>query len=164
MNETPATSQWDTVAVLPEEALTGSTPHTPAVVEVPDSGWGALVAWVAGPRLLRRCPDQIERHEVPLSHVAGGDVARVTRQRNSVDQNDIDDGIDDYLTDAGVPPRPRGYRWFLQLPTGIDETQFWSQLNARLDQHPSLPTYPADLMPALRTVIEQMYTDQPTSP
>jgi hypothetical protein len=32
----------------------------------------------------------------------------------------IEDDIDAYLRDAGLPPRPRGNRWFLRLPESLD--------------------------------------------
>jgi hypothetical protein len=44
------------------------------------------------------------------------------------DLDSIDDDIDSYLADAGLPPRPRGYDWFIRRPpnTEAGEDAFWS--------------------------------------
>ena len=43
------------------------------------------------------------------------------------DLDSIDDDIDSYLADAGLPPRPRGYDWFIRRPPNRDpgEDAFW---------------------------------------
>jgi hypothetical protein len=51
---------------------------------------------------------------VRVERVSANGVTTVeTVARTTADQELIDDAIDAYLTDAGLPPRPRGYAWIL---------------------------------------------------
>lgn len=94
----------------------------------PENGWGALVVWAAGPgnfvrvrrathdrygSAFRRLPDGSERSEPFL--LTGADLASIA------------DDIDSYLDDAGLPPRPRGFDWFIRPPSAIklEDDAFW---------------------------------------
>lgn len=39
----------------------------------------------------------------------------------------IDDDIDVYLAEAGIPPRPRGFDWYIRRPFNydLDDDAFW---------------------------------------
>lgn len=40
---------------------------------------------------------------------------------STADQDDIDDDVDWFLEEAGLPKRPRGYHWFQQGPPDLWE-------------------------------------------
>lgn len=42
---------------------------------------------------------------------------------------EIDDTIDQYIREAAIPPRTRGFDWFLQLPQGMTLDDVDAQLN-----------------------------------
>ncbi|MGP3979361.1 DUF5956 family protein [Streptomyces sp. 8N114] len=87
-------------------------------IELTENGWGALLAWCAGPAHVVRCPDHTEKPPVVTTVTGpGGTVTRSESPRTAADQAEIDDEIDGYLADADVPPQPRGWRWFLALPS-----------------------------------------------
>lgn len=53
-----------------------------------------------------------------------------TEPISDADVRGVEDDIDSYLADAGLPPRPRGFRWFLRLPASVEgEKEFWRRLN-----------------------------------
>jgi hypothetical protein len=61
---------------------------------------------------------------------AGGATSSLTETITGEEVQDIENGIDSYLLDSGLPARPHGYRWFLRLPAVVnDEQEFWSLLN-----------------------------------
>ncbi|BCW11500.1 hypothetical protein NtRootA4_25640 [Arthrobacter sp. NtRootA4] len=62
-----------------------------------ETGWHSMLIWAAGPARVVRIPKaQQARYQV-----------------------EIDDTIDEYIREAAIPPRPRGFDWFLQLPQGM---------------------------------------------
>lgn len=69
---------------------------------LPDNGYQLLLAWSAGPRRVVRTP-------APMHP----------------DQDIIDTFVNSYLVDAGVPPRPRGFVWYLDLPIGVAPPDVW---------------------------------------
>lgn len=94
--------------------------------EFPESGWGALLCWIAGPENVERIPRPhgdggVTRVEV----VTGGASARSERATTADERDLIDNSIDEYLADAGVPPRPRGYRWYAR--PGAPDPATWSR-------------------------------------
>ncbi|SDG43047.1 hypothetical protein SAMN05216553_10832 [Lentzea fradiae] len=74
---------------------------------LPDNGYQLLLAWVAGPRRVVRTP-------VPLDP----------------DQPIVDAFVNSYLVEAGVPPRPRGFAWYLDLPADTAPAGVWSAVGA----------------------------------
>ncbi|WP_428966037.1 DUF5956 family protein [Micromonospora fluostatini] len=76
-------ARWDDVALSPN-APTGE------YLELPESGWGALVGWTAGPARLVRCPDRPDRHTtvITTSSPAGDD--HQARPRTAAEQGDLD--------------------------------------------------------------------------
>ncbi|HEX7305312.1 DUF5956 family protein [Lentzea sp.] len=69
---------------------------------LPDNGYPLLLAWAAGPRRVVRTP-------VPIHP----------------DQEIVDAFVNSYLVEAGVPPRPRGFAWYLDLPDGVEPSDVW---------------------------------------
>ena len=74
---------------------------------LPDNGYQLLLAWVAGPRRVVRTP-------VPMHP----------------DQDIIDTFVNSYLVEAGAPPRPRGFAWYLDLPVGVAPADVWDAVDA----------------------------------
>ncbi|GAB2815687.1 DUF5956 family protein [Lentzea nigeriaca] len=72
------------------------------LLALPDNGYQLLLAWVAGPRRVVRTPAPIHP-----------------------DQDVIDTFVNSYLVEAGVPPRPRGFAWYLDLPVGTTPSDVW---------------------------------------
>lgn len=77
------------------------------LLALPDNGYQLLLAWVAGPRRVVRTP-------APMHP----------------DQDIVDTFVNSYLVEAGVPPRPRGFAWYLDLPVGVAPPDVWSAVDA----------------------------------
>ena len=100
-------------------------------IELTENGWGAVASWFAGPENVMREP---MGHRTDLVRVtcekADGTATSWTETITDAEIEEIEDDIDEYLSDSGLPSRPRGYRWFLRLPAGVmDDQDFWSRLN-----------------------------------
>ncbi|MFI6099565.1 DUF5956 family protein [Lentzea sp. NPDC051213] len=76
------------------------------LLALPDNGYQLLVAWAAGPRRVVRTPAPVHP-----------------------DQDIIDTFVNSYLVDAGVPPRPRGFAWYLDLPPGVSPSDVWAAVD-----------------------------------
>lgn len=72
------------------------------LLALPDNGYHLLLAWAAGPRHVVRTP-------APMHP----------------DQDIIDTFVNSYLVDAGAPPRPRGFAWYVDLPDATTPTEVW---------------------------------------
>jgi len=101
---------WDDIAVVAEPPADGT--------EAPDSGLGALVTWLVGPDHVIRVPASAV--EVPVTRYSversGRPSENFRRPRTAAEQDELDEEFDEYLAEAGVRPRPRGYRWFALGP------------------------------------------------
>lgn len=75
---------------------------------LPDNGYQLLLAWVAGPRRVVRTP-------APMHP----------------DQDVVDTFVNSYLVEAGAPPRPRGFAWYLDLPAGVAPADVWGAVGER---------------------------------
>ncbi|WP_434739377.1 DUF5956 family protein [Micromonospora sp. SH-82] len=152
--ETSANS-WDDVELSPEAPIEPAGEY----LELPESGWGALIGWTAGLARLVRCPDRPDRHitVVTTSGPAGDD--HQARPRAAAEQTEIDADINAYLQDAGIPARLSGYRWFLRLPAGHGEDRFWSDVHESLNREHATTTHPADIARHVRKILHEIYGD-----
>ena len=87
-------------------------------VVLPENGWGAVIAYAAGPGHARP-------HDVPLSErrvtVTVHDTGRVFDEPfRPADLADIAEMISDYLVTVGLPVSPRTW-WEVDLPPGMSE-------------------------------------------
>lgn len=100
-------------------------------IELSENGRGAIAAWFAGPKNVVREPMGVRTDPIKVTcESAGGATSSWTETITEADVHDIEDGIDEYLLDAGLPARPHGYRWFMRLPAVVnDEQEFWGRLN-----------------------------------
>jgi hypothetical protein len=78
------------------------------LLALPDNGYQLLLAWVAGPRRVVRTP-------APMHP----------------DQDFVDTFVNSYLVEAGAPPRPRGFAWYLDLPSGVAPADVWGAVGER---------------------------------
>ncbi|MCG8924603.1 DUF5956 family protein [Lentzea sp. CC55] len=105
-------SGWNLFLVVdaePVEVSRGAAPDARVVLlgqrrmlALPDNGYQLLLAWAAGPRRVVRTP-------VPVHP----------------DQDLVDTFVNSYLVDAGAPPRPRGFAWYLDLPDPLEPADVW---------------------------------------
>lgn len=96
-----------------------------------ENGWGALAVWASGPGNFVRVPiADRERHGTVVHSRADGSERRELFVLTKADLASIDDDIDTYLAAAELPPRPRGYDWFIRRPSRIPagEDEFWGAL------------------------------------
>ncbi len=128
----------------------------PDWLEVDETGWAALKLWCAGPDNRARAPRDDRDRTVKVICETGGTRTVTFEPFTSEDLAVIEDGIDSYLADAGLPPQPHGYRWYLRVPAG------WTgDLLAHIDSllNPTLsgaPT-PADWLHKLRPIMDDLY-------
>ena len=107
----------------------------PELAEAPDgwilateNGWGALAVWAAGPGNFVRVPiADHERHGTVVYRWVDGSERSEPFLLTKADLQSIDDDIDTYLAAAELPPRPRGYNWFIRRPSRfpVGEDEFW---------------------------------------
>lgn len=96
-----------------------------------ENGWGALAVWAAGDgNFVRVRTAARQRHGIVVQSRSDGSEQHERFALTSADLKSIDDDIDSYLADAGLPPRPRGYDWFIRRPTRmpVGEDDFWGVL------------------------------------
>jgi hypothetical protein len=143
-------SMWDD---FPEGA------HPEGWIELSENGWGAMAAWYAGPDNVRREPMGVRTGLVRVTcEKSDGTVSSWEEPITEDDVRGIEDDIDAYLKDAGLPQRPRGYRWFLRLPDGIrGEDDFWDRLNRADMALPRAARHPRDTVPVLGQVVQALY-------
>lgn len=108
-------------------------------MELEDSTWDALVAALAGEENV------------------------VRRRRNGSrtdldDQEIIDDTIDAYLAAADIPPRPRGYDWFLRPPPGVPTLRdLHTNLNEHIGRRNPQASLPHELRELIRASLLELY-------
>lgn len=100
-----------------------------------ETGWHSLLIMAAGP----------------------SNVVRVPKTEAAKYQDDIDDSIDEYLADAPLPPRPRGFDWYLKLPEGLSLRDINSALNEAARDRASLAPRPDELLRLFHEVVGRMY-------
>lgn len=87
--------------------------------ELEENGWGTLLAWAARPENTGRFPATDEGRTVRVECERGGVIAGPWLEAFTPEDRDgIEQDINFFITDAGVPARPRGFTWFLRVPSG----------------------------------------------
>lgn len=128
--------------------------------ELDETGWDALIAWSAGPHNLGRLLNSDADRTVSVTCARGGVIEQFEEAFTEDDRRTVDDSIDEYLADAGIPPRPRGYRWFIRVPSAYSSAEAFHD-----DMHKAINTakapesaHPANWRPIIETVVRQFYT------
>ncbi|BCW66536.1 hypothetical protein NicSoilB4_12990 [Arthrobacter sp. NicSoilB4] len=126
-----------------------------------ENGWGALAVWAAGAgNFVRVLIADRERHGIVVDRRADGSERRELFVLTKADLTSIDDDIDTYLADAGLPPRPRGYDWFIRRPAHIPvgEDAFWGALwAAAIAELPGETVHPLTVKGPVREAMARMY-------
>jgi hypothetical protein len=140
-----------------EELAAGSPPDS---VRSNGNGFRVLIAWLAAevdPQLVAVQPVQDEPWLVTDECVdRDGNVSRTQRLVTSDEIEEIAEGIDDYLRDAGVPSVPPGLGVYLALPDGVDSLDHLSGLLLG-DVDDRETTTPAQMAAALRPALQARY-------
>lgn len=161
--------KWDHVRELPVDIRVTAAPGAGAPTatitvdgevyhQVPDTGFTMLIAWYNGPAHLVRLLD-LAHHTVTVTTIRHDGATEHVEPRGLADQDTIDEDIEDYLADAGVPAPPRGYRWYQRLPHShatLDD--FHAEINTRLrelDPH-GTATRPHDIAPLLARIVADL--------
>jgi hypothetical protein len=119
------TQTWDDFPLRREDATVEADLPRERVVriagirymELPDNGYQLLLAWTAGPTHACRRIDTTEHTATATLRGHGSQTPYVTAEpRTEEDWRVVDDMVNSYLREAGVPPRPRGFVWYLELP------------------------------------------------
>ena len=134
-------TRWEDFPVTTQAAS-----HSP----LPESGWGALVAWIAGPERTLRVTDTSRSIRTVRVRTDTAEGKATKQEPITLDElAELDDDVDDYLRVAGIPPRPRGSQWF----TSVDQDQLDRELDRRVD--PGTPVDPRVMAELVREALAQ---------
>lgn len=127
-----------------------------------ENGWGALAVWAAGDGNFIRVPVADRARQGDVVHRRPDGIERTeVFTLTEADLASIDDDIDAYLADAGLPPRPRGYDWFIRRPARIaaGKDTFWGVLwSAATAELPGDAVRPSTLKKPVRAALAHLYS------
>lgn len=106
-------------------------------LELPDNGYELLFAWLAGPRRAYRRAVTVEA-------------------RTDDDWETIDRFVNSFLREAGAPPRPRGFTWYLELPLQRTPDDVWHTVAAASADSPQ--ENPSEVRDAMAAAIADLYS------
>jgi hypothetical protein len=142
---------WDSIAVAePSDRW----------AELDETGWDALIGWAAGPRNLCRFPNSDVGRTVLVTCTRGGMTEQFEGPFTEDDRQAVDDSVNEYLADAGLPARPPGYRWFIRVPEAYDSAHaFHHDIHKAINQAPApTPAHPANWRPLIERVVAGVYS------
>lgn len=124
--------------------------------ELDESGWGALIAWLAGPaRVVRASGEPLSERSVIITTTSGNQSWTHVGSFSKEDAVTVAGFIDGYLEEAdAIEPRPFGDRWFLEIPEGHTPQSLRSLFDtvvAHTDPHPAATVVP------LRAALSQIF-------
>lgn len=127
----------------------------PDAIALPESGWGALIAGVAGPRWARRAP-WTAPPPVITTMVTATTTVPSEAPRSAEEQRGIDDDIADYLLAADVPPPPPRVTWALRCPATLPSERFWEELYTRMDERCPNARLPIEVRVCLEEALPEL--------
>jgi len=133
---------WSAVPIVAQPPTETGTGDGRRFFEVPESGWHTLFAWAVGPEHMVRSLDLRPPEPVRVVCESGGKRTIRIEERTRGDRASVDGMIHDALTNARVPSQPCGFRWFIELPDGVDDADRFFGLfgpalqNLPRDRHP----------------------------
>lgn len=127
-------------------------------LRVGDTGWYMTVCWCAGPGHVVRVWDELQWHTVRTRVWRGDAVGSGQAWRTEADQDLIDDGVNGFLAEAGLPPRPRGYVWFLAAPQTGAWTSLWRVIADNERAIPSRAPTAGEAAAAIDSAVRRLYT------
>jgi Family of unknown function (DUF5956) len=126
--------------------------------ELEENGWGALIGWAAGTANLRRRPSSDEGRSVTVTVERGGAAIASVEPFTTDDRIIVDDSIDEYLQEAGVPARPRGWVWLIRVPENYPSGQaFLDRINTELNSSQPAPVRPSGWLAVMQEVVGRLY-------
>ncbi len=159
MGAAPADESWEAVGWLDLPGDIGKRSDAITVDgvrygELSANGFGGLIAWAAGLHRVRRIADELS-HQTRVEIIANGGTSSYVRPRSLQEQREVDDDIDEYLHFAGIPPRPRGFRWFVEIPEGLTPDDLWGTINREVSDS---AIHPAEILADVRTTLSRLYS------
>lgn len=95
-------------------------------MECSDTGWDMLIAYAFGPRRLSRADRTFDSDGT----TAAAQRSHRTAHRLTGDElDDVESDVNEYLEAVQVPPRPPGYRWFLEFPDEASADDWESRIH-----------------------------------
>jgi hypothetical protein len=126
--------------------------------EVTETGWDALKLWCAGPDNRSRVPRYGVRSPVIVTVEQGGTASRFETPFTAYDLDAVESSIDEVLKDAGIPPLPRGFRWFVRIPAGWSGDDFMEHIDSLLNAAVSGSSPgPRDWLEGLKPIMRDVY-------
>lgn len=133
-------------------------PRPEGWVEIPANGWGALVAWAAGPMNTCREPATAGERHTEILTMANGAAVHQPSVLSDANLESLEDDIDAYLAAASVPPLPRGYAWFIRRPRKCrTDVVFWSLLTDEVRGLEPFAEHPLEFRLVLGGVLASLY-------
>ncbi|MDF9752786.1 DUF5956 family protein [Arthrobacter sp. ES3-54] len=131
-----------------------------AWVELTENGWGALMGWAAGAENLRRRPSSDSGRTVTGYTEQAGVRRHFEEPFTAADREGVDDDIDEYLRAADLPPRPRGYSWYIRVPDGYaSPDSFLTDVDAAVLKAAGATVHPRQLRPIFEAVLRGIYAE-----
>ena len=130
---------------------------------LPENGWFALMAWTAGPENLSRAGQCDEGRTVRVARVQDGVDSHTVAPFTVQDRCSVDESVNEFLLEAGVPARPSGFDWFLRVPQGWPvELSLADELGSQITRAWENGTHPAMLRPLFERVVKAFYANAPS--
>ena len=151
------TRSWSEFSIL----TTSSFAKGEFTIELPENGWGALIAWIAGPTFVSRIPRGL--HEAPLTkHICETDSGTIVTEsaRTEADQLEIEQDINEYLREAGVSEQPGGFAWVLAAPNKFATSdELWGTVDGTVGREYPDATLPSEIASALHAILPRVLAD-----
>ncbi|MDJ0311962.1 DUF5956 family protein [Arthrobacter sp. H35-D1] len=129
---------------------------------LPENGWFALMAWVAGPANVGRAAQSDEGRAVRVVHVHDGVEPRTVEPFAEGDRRSVDESVNEFLLEAGVPARPAGFDWFMRIPEGWPAgLSVADELSSQITRSWENDTHPEALLPLFERAVQAFYADAP---
>ncbi len=138
-----------------QSMLENSKPSQGEGFPLPESGWGAVVAWLAGPSWVYPDAARVSDAVVVTKSAGAGEASSYSTPRTDRDQVAIDEDISSYVMDAGVPAPPAGITWRMRHPQGLSEEQFWNGVHRAMSERCPAARLPRDTIECLSSVLQE---------
>lgn len=128
---------------------------------LPENQLGALIGWCAGiENLRRRITDSatFSSRMVRVETIRGGVSRKELIPFTASDQADVDESINEDLRNAGIPPRPSGYDWFIRIPEKLgSQLDILDVVNEKTAGLLPQAATPSDWKVAMDSIMDDIY-------
>ena len=135
----------------------------PNWIRATENGWGALILWAAGPGNFARVrPAACDRSGSIVHRLPGGEERRQPFLLSEADLSSVAEDIDAYLAEADIPPRPRGFDWYIRRPSNydLDDEAFWGLVwAATTEKLPHDQLRPSTMAGRAKAAMAGLYSD-----